>query len=229
MEEMADSFVHGGPVDIEVLRRRSVGCSYKDSCSVLRDGFHNYRIASKLAKWAADDLKEISDTQLRCALKYIDKVKTQSPDIILSGDLDSVFKLVHNYTSELSGIVDNVYYMAAKSYGLSETHDSEERRNIETQLRGHNNELANHLDSFSFSKPLKEFKRMRNNLLHKRPDFELQITYMPKEQRFDMLFGYDIKPEKQVELFGYLFNFYDCILTSTTKTLELIAEHPLKT
>ena len=68
---------------------------------------------------------------------------------------------------------------------------------------------------------------MRNNLLHKRPDFRLEVKYMPTEHRFDMLFGYDeLKRRKEAELFGYLFNFYDCILTGTTRALELIAEHP---
>lgn len=201
----------------------------KEMCSVLKNGgFEHYLMTSDLIGWAGEDLKNVSKTLLDEVMIYTNIRRADEYPFPLElyrkmgKNTDKFRKLIHNFVGELSAATDNVYYMISKCYDLTETYNLDEKRNIEMQLKEKNSKLAGHLERFSSSKTSRRFKNVRNSLLHNIPDFEVNSFYGFSGKQTIILNRTDFNNRRQIDLFDYLFNFYDHAMYSTTNTIEYI-------
>ncbi len=225
IKKMKDSFlsdvkylINKTKISPDKAARLVINRMYEDSCKKLKKAYPNFQTASEFMDWAHQDMIDISLIPLKDISTYKNNAKMGF--VKHQDDTFNYFrlcKLIHNYTMELSSAVDNVYYMAANFYGLSSTHNLDEKRNIEIKLDSRNPRLADNL-RVAFSKNFKEFRELRNNLLHNRPSFGLRSNH--DEGTTIFLAFEDYGKWREVDLFEHLLGFYKHVAEGTCKTLQ---------
>ena len=226
MEESRREFVHNVKFLVERKGikpdraiRKAFQKMFEKQCRKLESAFPHYQTVMDAMDWASSDLKEISITPLQTIVDYM-----QHPNV--QGQFDKanfykIAKLIHNYASELSTAIDNIYRMAGKFYKLPNTWNGEERRNIESGLAYVNPELREYLRE-AFFKGFSDFREIRNDVLHSMPSYGLRSE---RKGNMNLYFGFDDSGRwKEVELFGYLLGLYSHVADGTCRTLEYMVK-----
>lgn len=211
-----------------------------DSYVVFGDAGDHYDTVLDMARFASDDLHDIL-MEDKNAARHFDRLQSlrregrrerallERADYVdqFEQHTRSIKRAVHSFPVRLSTLIDNLYYLSAGYYGLSTTCQTEERKNIEKQLRGINARLGNYLRrKLNLSERLSELYCMRNRLVHNCPNFgvlgndrgDLGVASV-----FTLAFD---KGEKQEPVFEYLFEFYKLVLERALGAVDLLLQKP---
>lgn len=179
---------------------------FEDFCHKLKKGYPSYEQAVDQLAWAEEDLEGISGAPLKRILDYKKDVELGVTDCDnkRNPDYQMVSKRVHNFLSELSSAIDSVNEMQSRFFAFQSTP-----------------ELSRYIKDTFWKRGFRQFRDLRNNILHGRHEFGLHTEYNGGHST--IFFDFDDEDVwKQKDLFEHLLGFYKHVCDDTIRIIEYL-------